>query len=151
MKTSPWAPMEYHTRSGQTCAHPNSRPLHLVEATTPRTLSQHPYLASRTSSLLEKTPLFSRVYRVSPPHPSRKPAPLEYAKMPQRALICSRTMVTVQLRMLHGEAQAAAKFLQSKIQGQIKVTGNRIEIDDEKGLDVKLLLHKFLNQSTDGL
>ncbi len=71
--------------------------------------------------------------------------------MPQRALICSRTMVTVQLRMLPGEAQAAAKFLQSKIQGQIKVTGNRIEIDDEKGLDVKLLLHKFLHQSTDGL
>ena len=65
--------------------------------------------------------------------------------MPQRALICSRTMVTVQLRMLPGEAQAATKFLQSKIQGQIKVTGNQIEIDDEKGLDVKLLLHKFLH------
>ncbi len=54
-------------------------------------------------------------------------------------------MVTVQLRMLPEEAQAAATFLQSKIQGQIKVTGNRIEIDDEKGLDVKLLLHKFLH------
>jgi len=54
-------------------------------------------------------------------------------------------MVTVQLRMLPGEAQAATKFLQSKIQGQIKVTGNQIEIDDEKGLDVKLLLHKFLH------
>ncbi|OLE87192.1 MAG: hypothetical protein AUF79_14640 [Crenarchaeota archaeon 13_1_20CM_2_51_8] len=47
--------------------------------------------------------------------------------------------------MLPGEAQAATKFLQSKIQGQIKVTGNQIEIDDEKGLDVKLLLHKFLH------
>ena len=47
--------------------------------------------------------------------------------------------------MLPGEAGAATRFLQSKIKGQIKVNGNRIEIEDQKGLDVKLLLHKFLH------
>jgi len=54
-------------------------------------------------------------------------------------------LVTVELRMLPGEAGPATKFLQSRVQGQIKVDGNRIEIEDEKGLDVKLLLRKFLH------
>jgi hypothetical protein len=53
--------------------------------------------------------------------------------------------VTVELKMLPGEAGAATKFLQSKIQGQIQVDGNRIEINDTEGLDVKLLLRKFLH------
>ena len=47
--------------------------------------------------------------------------------------------------MLPGEASAATKFLQSKVHGQIKVKGNRIEIVDEPGLDLKLLLRKFLH------
>jgi hypothetical protein len=47
--------------------------------------------------------------------------------------------------MLPGEAAAATKFLQSKIRGGIKVNGNKIEIEDEKGRDVELLLHKFLH------
>ena len=54
-------------------------------------------------------------------------------------------MVVVELKMLPGEAGAATRFLQSKIQGPIKVDGNRIEIEEQKGLDVKLLLHKFLH------
>jgi hypothetical protein len=54
-------------------------------------------------------------------------------------------LVTVELKMLPGEAQAATKFLQSKVQGQFKVDGNRIEIEDNEGLDVKLLLRKFLH------
>src|SRR3989442_5363021 len=48
--------------------------------------------------------------------------------------------------MLRGEAATATRFLQSKIQGQIRVNGNRIEIEDEKGLDVKLLARKFLHR-----
>jgi hypothetical protein len=48
-------------------------------------------------------------------------------------------MVVVELVMLPGEANAATKFLQSKIKGAIKVNGNKIEIEDEKGRDVKLL------------
>jgi hypothetical protein len=55
-------------------------------------------------------------------------------------------MVIVELRMLPGEAGAATKFLQSKIPSGIKVDGNRIEIKDEKGRDVQLLLHKFLHR-----
>ena len=47
--------------------------------------------------------------------------------------------------MLPGEAEAAAKFLQSKIQGEIKVHGNRIQVDDEKAEEVKFLLEKFLH------
>ena len=58
-------------------------------------------------------------------------------------------MVPVELRMLPGEARAATKFLQSKVQGRIKVDGNHIEIEDEKARDVKLLLRKFLHH--DGL
>ena len=54
-------------------------------------------------------------------------------------------LVTVELKMLPGEAGATTRFLQSKIQGNIKVDGNRIEIEDQQGLDVKLLLHKFLH------
>ena len=54
-------------------------------------------------------------------------------------------MVTVDLKMLPGEAGAATRFLQSEVQGQIKVDGKFIEIEDQKGLDVKLLLHKFLH------
>ncbi len=48
--------------------------------------------------------------------------------------------------MLPGEAGAATRFLQSKVQGQIKVDGNHIEIEDKEGLDVKLLLRKFLHR-----
>ena len=48
--------------------------------------------------------------------------------------------------MLPGEAAAATRFLQSKIQGQIRVNGNRIEIEDENGLEVKLLVRKFLHR-----
>jgi hypothetical protein len=55
-------------------------------------------------------------------------------------------MVIVELRMLPGEAGAATKYLQSKLQGQIKIDGNRIEIADGKGRDVKLLLHMFLHR-----
>jgi len=54
-------------------------------------------------------------------------------------------MVIVELRMLPGEAGAATKYLQSKLQGRIKIEGNRIEITDVKGREVKLLLHKFLH------
>ena len=61
-------------------------------------------------------------------------------------MISPRTpLVTVELTMLPREARAATKFLQSKIQGQNKVDGNRIEIEEEKGLNVKLLLRKFLH------
>ncbi len=54
-------------------------------------------------------------------------------------------MVIVELRMLPGEAQAVTRFLQSKVHDQIKVNGNSIEIEDKEGLDVKLLLRKFLH------
>jgi hypothetical protein len=54
-------------------------------------------------------------------------------------------LVTVELKMLPGEAGATTKFLQSKVQSQIKIDGNRIEIEDQEGLDVKLLLRKFLH------
>jgi hypothetical protein len=54
-------------------------------------------------------------------------------------------MVILELKMVPGEAEAATMFLQSKIPGGIKVNGNKIEIEDEKGGDVKLLLHKFLD------
>ena len=47
--------------------------------------------------------------------------------------------------MLPGEADAAAKFLQSKIQGQVEVHGSHIQVGDEKGAEVKLLLEKFLH------
>ena len=56
-------------------------------------------------------------------------------------------LVTVELRMLPGEAGAATEFLQSKVQGRIKVDGHHIEIADEKARDVKLLLRKFLHHN----
>src|SRR5690348_5918751 len=60
--------------------------------------------------------------------------------------ICSGILlVIVEFRMLPGEAGAATKFLQSKVQSEIKIDGNRIEIEEERGLDVKLLLRKFLH------
>ena len=55
-------------------------------------------------------------------------------------------MVIVELKMLPGEAGAATRFLQSKIQGEINVDGSRIEIEDQRGVDVTLLLHKFLHR-----
>jgi hypothetical protein len=54
-------------------------------------------------------------------------------------------LVIVELRMLPGEAQAVTRLLQSKVHDQIKVNGNSIEIEDKEGLDVKLLLRKFLH------
>lgn len=48
--------------------------------------------------------------------------------------------------MLPGEADAATKFLQSKIQERIKLHGNQIQLEDEKASDIKLLLHKFLRR-----
>lgn len=72
--------------------------------------------------------------------------PFEYAKMRHYSKAVQGTwLVVVELTMLPGEARAATKYLQSRIQSQIKVDGNRIEIEDQKGLDVKLLLHKFLH------
>ena len=47
--------------------------------------------------------------------------------------------------MLPGEAATATRFLQSKVHGQIRANGNRIEIEDEKGLDVKLLVRNFFS------
>jgi hypothetical protein len=47
--------------------------------------------------------------------------------------------------MLPGEAQAATKFLQSKVHDPIKVNGDRIEIEDKDGLHLKLLLREFLH------
>ena len=54
-------------------------------------------------------------------------------------------LLTVELKMLPGEAEAAAKFLQSKIQVQIKIHGSSIQLDDGKAEEVKLLLEKFLH------
>ena len=48
--------------------------------------------------------------------------------------------------MLPGEADAVAKFLQSKMKDQIEVHGERIEVGQEKAEEVKLLLHKFLRR-----
>ena len=48
--------------------------------------------------------------------------------------------------MLPGEAEAAARFLQSKIHGEIKVHGSNIQVDDEKSEEVKHLLEKFLHR-----
>ena len=55
-------------------------------------------------------------------------------------------MLTIELKMLPGEAEAAANFLQSKIQSEIKVHGNQIQVGDEKAEEVKLLLEKFLHR-----
>jgi len=48
--------------------------------------------------------------------------------------------------MLPGEGDRAAKFLQSKIQGQINVHRDEIRVDDEKAEEVKLLLEKFMHR-----
>jgi hypothetical protein len=71
---------------------------------------------------------------------------MEYANMPLSTISTRISLVAVELKMLPGEAAAATRFLQSKIRGQIRVSGNRIEIEDEKGLDVKLLVRKFLHR-----
>ena len=55
-------------------------------------------------------------------------------------------MLTVELKMLPGEAEAAARFLQSKIQGQVEIHKTEIRVGDDKAEEVKLLLEKFLHQ-----
>ncbi|MBO0888918.1 hypothetical protein J2P12_07445 [Candidatus Bathyarchaeota archaeon] len=55
-------------------------------------------------------------------------------------------MLKVELKMLPGEAEAAARFLQSHIKGQIEVHGNQVQLGDEQASEVKLLLHKFLRR-----
>jgi hypothetical protein len=67
-------------------------------------------------------------------------------KMPLSTISAGIRLVAAELKMLPGEAAAATRFLQSKIRGQIRVNGNRIEIEAEKGLDVKLLVRKFLHR-----
>src|SRR5437879_2117028 len=73
-----------------------------------------------------------------PRHP-RDAAPLEYAKMLLSTISARIRLIAVELKMLPGEAAAATRFLQSKIQGQIRVNGNRIEIKDEKVLTVSFV------------
>ncbi len=55
-------------------------------------------------------------------------------------------MATVELRGLSEEAGPAIEFLRTRVEGEIEVHGSRIEIEDEKARDVKMLLHKFLHQ-----
>jgi hypothetical protein len=57
--------------------------------------------------------------------------------MPLSTISAGIRLVAVELKMLPGDAAAVTRFLQSKIRGQIRVNGNRIEIEDQKGLDVK--------------
>lgn len=45
-----------------------------------------------------------------------------------------------------GEADAAGKFLQSKIKDGVEIHGDSIQIVEEKADEVKLLLHKFLRR-----
>jgi hypothetical protein len=47
--------------------------------------------------------------------------------------------------MLPGEADAAAKFLQSRIPSEINIHGSRVQVSDEKSEEVELLLEKFLH------
>ncbi len=54
-------------------------------------------------------------------------------------------MLTVELKNLHKETGAAASFLQSKIEGKLKIKGTQIQVEGAKAKDVKLLLHKFLH------
>ena|SRR5438552_7231311 len=54
-------------------------------------------------------------------------------------------MIIVELKMLPRGSGSCNQLLRSKIPGGIKVDGNKIEVEDEKGRDVKLLLHKFLH------
>jgi len=53
-------------------------------------------------------------------------------------------LVTIKFRMLPGEAAAATKFLQSKLQSEVQVRGKVLEIDDKRANEVKFLLKKFL-------
>src|SRR2546425_10393494 len=62
-----------------------------------------------------------------PPRHPRDTAPLKYAKMLLPTISTRISLVAVELKMLPGEAAAATGFLQSKIRGQIRVSGNRIE------------------------
>ena len=55
-------------------------------------------------------------------------------------------MVTLELKMLPGEASATWKFLQSKLKSQVQIRGEELVVDDEKADEVKLLLKKFLHQ-----
>lgn len=48
--------------------------------------------------------------------------------------------------MLPGEADAAAKFLQRKIQGQVEVHKSQLRVSDDKSEEVKLLLEEFLHR-----
>src|SRR5262249_34428097 len=51
--------------------------------------------------------------------------------------------------MIPGEAEAARKFLISKLPNNIDIHGGRVEISEKKGVEVKILLEKFLHR--DGL
>lgn len=58
-------------------------------------------------------------------------------------------MIAVELKMLPGEANAAANFLRLKLKSQITLQGKEIQIDDGKADEVKFLIKKFLHR--DGL
>ena len=55
-------------------------------------------------------------------------------------------MVTVELKMIPGEADAAKKFLISKLRNSVDVHGGRVEISEKKVVEVKMLLEKFLHR-----
>ena len=55
-------------------------------------------------------------------------------------------MVTVEMKMLPREANAAADFLRSKIKSQITIRGKEIQIDAESADEVKFLIKKFLHR-----
>lgn len=55
-------------------------------------------------------------------------------------------MLRVELKMLPGEANAAANYLRSKLGSQITIRRNEIRIYAEMSDDVKLLIKKFLHQ-----
>lgn len=48
--------------------------------------------------------------------------------------------------MVPGEAEAAKRFLFSKLQEQVRVHRGRIEVAEEQGVEVKMLLRKFLHR-----
>ena len=52
----------------------------------------------------------------------------------------------MELRMLPGEASAAANFLRSKLGSHVTIRGNEIQIDAEKSDEVKLLIRKYLHR-----
>ncbi len=51
----------------------------------------------------------------------------------------------VEFKKVPEEIESAAEFLRSKIEREVKMSGNWIRIDDARARDVKLLLHKFLH------